>query len=249
MSSVMPQAEQFPQLWIMGVAPDGGRDEIIRSYLAAAGYTTRLANVEQIGSERPLGIVLDVSPHSLDGWGLLLQIKADPACRNIPVLPVFLSEKGKVGGVFPVAGFFTLPVDEHYLSERLAVYGLTEEAETWDLQALVVSRNGEEKVSKLLESVGFEVVKGYTGKEALALVSLHPKYLAFSNLMLPDMSAFELLEKFRLFPYSRNMPVFVLLKEELKEGEKKALSREIAHLVSKKQLSQEEFLKYLRNRA
>jgi hypothetical protein len=91
-------------------------------------------------------------------------------------------------------------------SERLAVYGLTEEAETWDLQALVVSRSGEEKLSKLLESVGFEVVKGYTGKEALALVSLHPKYLAFSNLMLPDMSAFELLEKFRLFPYSHNMP-------------------------------------------
>ncbi|MCE1224938.1 MAG: response regulator [Geobacteraceae bacterium] len=249
MSSDMPQAEQVPELWIMGVAPDQGRDEIIRRYLAAAGYATRLADVAQIGSERPLGIVLDISPHSLDGWGLLLQIKADPVCRNIPVLPVFLSEKGKVGGVFPVAGFFTLPVDDHYLSERLAVYGLTEEAETWDLQALVVSRSGEEKVSKLLESVGFEVIKGYTGKEALALVSLHPKYLAFSNLMLPDMSAFELLEKFRLFPYSHNMPVFVLLKDELKEGEKKAMSREIAHLVSKKQLSQEEFLKYLRNRA
>jgi CheY-like chemotaxis protein len=67
--------------------------------------------------------------------------------------------------------------------------------------------------------------------------------------MLPDMSAFELLEKFRLFPYSHNMPVFVLLKDELKQGERTAMSREIAHLVSKKQLSKEEFLKYLRNRA
>ncbi len=45
------------------------------------------------------------------------------------------------------------------------------------------------------------------------------------------------------------MPVFVLLKDELKEGEKTAMSREIAHLVSKKQLSKEEFLKYLRNRS
>jgi len=147
-----------------------------------------------------------------------------------------------------VAGFFTLPLDEAYLLERLAVYGLTEEVETWDLQALVVSRSGEEKLSRLIESIGFEVVKGYTGKEALALVSLHPKYLAFSNFMLPDMSAFELLEKFRLFPYSHNMPVFVLLKDELKQGERVAMSREIAHLVSKKQLSKEEFLKYLRHR-
>ncbi len=248
MTTTDEQSRQTSELWIMGIRPDQGRDGVISGYLAAAGYQTRLAAIDQISAERPLGIVLDISPHSEDGWGLLLAIKTNPAYRNIPVLPVFLSETGKVGGVFPVAGFFSLPVDEAYLFERLAVYGLTEEVETWDLQALIVSRSGEEKLSRLVDSVGFEVIRGYTGKEALALVSLHPKYLAFSSLMLPDMSAFELLEKFRLFPYSHNMPVFVLLKEELKEGEKAAMSREIAHLVSKKQLSQEEFLKYLRNR-
>lgn len=243
------QPEQAPELLLMGIRPGQGRDILIREYLAAAGYRTRLGSPDQLELERPLGIVLDISPHSDDGWGILLQLKADPDCRNIPVLPVFLSEKGKVGGVFPVAGFFTLPIDERYLLDRLAVYGLTEEAETWDLQALIVARSGEEKLSKLLESIGFDVVNGYTGKEALALVSLHPKYLAFCSMMLPDMSGFELLEKFRLFPYSQPMPVFVLLKDELKAGEKTALSNEIAHLVSKKQLSKEEFLKYLRNRA
>lgn len=249
MSTAPLDSEQMPELWILGVEPGQGRDGIICEYLTAAGYRARLATVEQIGTNRPLGIVLDISPHSTDGWGLLLRLKGDPAYRNIPVLPVFLSETGKVGGVFPVAGFFTLPIDESYLLERLAVYGLTEDVETWDLQALMVSRSGEEKLSRVIESIGFEVVKGYTGKEALALVSLHPKYLSFSSLMLSDMSAFELLEKFRLFPYSHNMPVFVLLKDELKPGERMAMSREIAHLVSKKQLSKEEFLKYLRNRA
>lgn len=249
MTQAGPQPEQAPELLIMGVRPEQGRDGIIGEYLVAAGYRTRLGSLSQLGPERPLGIVLDISPHSDDGWGILLQLKADPSYRNIPVLPVFLSEKGKVGGVFPVAGFFSLPIDERYLFERLAVYGLTEEAETWDLQALIVSRSGEEKLAQLLESIGFEVVKGYTGKEALALVSLHPKYLAFCSMMLADMSGFELMEKFRLFPYSQNMPVFVLLKDELKAGEKMALSKEVAHLVSKKQLTKEEFLKYLRARA
>src|SRR6185369_17793342 len=119
--------------------------------------------LENLDVSRTLGVVLDISPFSDDGWGLLLKIKSDPAIRNIPVLPVFLSEKGEVGGVFPAAGFFTLPVNENYLLERLAVYGLTEEAETWDLQAIVISRSGEEKLSKAVESVGFEVIKGYTG--------------------------------------------------------------------------------------
>ena len=242
------KTESNRELWILGIKPGQGREQIITSYLTTAGYNSSVEMIENLAAGRPLGIVLDISPFSDDGWGLLLRIKSDPAICNIPVLPVFLSEKGKVGGVFPVAGFFTLPVDEHYLLERLAVYGLTEEAETWDLQALVVSRTGEEKLSKAIESAGFEVIKGYTGKEAMALASIHPAYIAFASLMLSDMSAFELLEKFRIYPYSRNTPMFVLLKAEMKEGERIAMSREIAHLVSKKQLSCEEFLGYLRRR-
>jgi len=236
------------ELWILGVTPGLGRDEQLCTYLAAGGYRCRLEQVESLAAGRPLGIILDISPLSNDGWGLLLKIKSDPALRKIPVLLVFLSEKGKVGGVFPVAGYFTLPVDEQHLMERLTVFGLTEDAETWDLQALVVSRLGEEKLSRVIESTGFEVIKAYTAKEARALSSIHPVYMAFVSLMLPDMSAFELLEKLRLHPYSSNTPVFVLLKDEMKQGEKTAMSREIANLVSKKQLTCEEFLGFLRRR-
>lgn len=236
------------ELWIMGVRPDDGRAAIVSSYLEKGGYVCRVEQYDNMASGRPLGVVLDISPFSEDGWGVLQKIKSSPLTRDIPVLPVFLSELGKVGGVFPVAGFFTLPVDEQYFHNRLAVYGLTEEAETWDLQAMVASRNGEEKVSNALEVLGFETVKAYTGKEALALASIHPVYIIFCSHMLPDMSAFELMERFRLYPYSSNTPVFVLLKDGMKEGEKLAMSREIAHLVRKKQLSCDEFLGFLRRR-
>lgn len=236
------------ELWILGVKPGEGREDIILSYLEAGGYVCRVEDYNNLATGRPLGIVLDISPFSDDGWGVLLKIKNSPATRDIPVLPVFLSELGKVGGVFPVAGFFTLPVDEQYLQNRLAVYGLTEEAETWDLQSMVVSRSGEEKLSKTIETFGFEVIKGYTGKEALALSSIHPVYMVFCSHMLSDMSAFELQERFRLYPYSSNTPIFVLLKEGMKDGEKHAMSREIAHLVRKKQLTCDEFLGFLRRK-
>jgi CheY-like chemotaxis protein len=243
-----PETANNRELWIMGVAPGTGREQLLGSYLSAGGYRNRPELIESLGDERPLGIVLDISPFSDDGWGLLLRIKNDPLTRNIPVLPVFLSETGKVGGVFPVAGFFTLPVDENHLFDRLAVFGLTEDAETWDLQALVVSRTGEEKLSKAIESLGFEVVKAYTGKETLALTSIHPRYMAFASLMLPDMTVFELLEKFRHYPYSSNTPIFALLKDDMKQGEKSAMSREVANLVSKKELTCEQFLANLRRR-
>jgi CheY-like chemotaxis protein len=236
------------ELWILGITPGEGREELLCSYLTTGGYSCRLDHIDNLADGRPLGVILDISPFSCDGWGLLQKIKTNAATRNIPVLLVFLSEAGKVGGVFPVAGFFTLPVDETYMQERLAVYGLTEDAETWDLQALVVSRLGEEKLSRAVESAGFEVIKAYTGNEAKALTSIHPVYLAFVSLMLPDMSAFELLEKFRLQPYSGNIPVFVLLKDEMKPGEKSAMSREIAHMVQKRELGCQDFLAFLRRR-
>lgn len=236
------------ELWILGIKPGEGREEILCSYLESGGYVCRPERYDSLAAGRPLGIVLDISPFSDDGWGVLLKIKNSPLTRDIPVLPVFLSEKGKIGGVFPVAGFFTLPVDENYLQNRLAVYGLTEGAETWDLQSMVISRSGEEKLSRSIEALGFEVIKGYTGMEALALSSIHPVYMVFCSQMLSDMSAFELQERFRLYPYSSNTPIFVLLKDEMKNGEKTAMSREIAHLVRKKQLSREEFLGYLRRR-
>lgn len=251
MSDLSRQTVRQRYLWIMGVTPGTGREQIISNYLSAAGYRTCMGSFSdllQAECERPTGIVLDISPHAEDGWGLLLKIKGNAATRNIPVLPVFLSETGKVGAVFPVAGFFVTPIDAQYVADRLTAFGLTEDVETWDLQALLVTRSGDERLAGTLTSLGYEVVNAYTAKEAMALTSLHPKFLAFCSLQLPDMTAFELLEKFRLFPYSRNMPVFVLLKGEMKDGEKQALSREIAHLIRKKQLTLEEFLKYLPKR-
>lgn len=236
------------ELWVMGLGEQIDRAALICSYLAEGGYRARTARIEEMAERRPLGIILDLSPHSADGWGTLLTLKGNPETRNIPVLPVFLSEKGKVGGVFPVAGFFLLPMDEEYLAERLAVFGLTEDTEDYDLQTLVVTRKGEERVTHALDRLGFSVVNGYTGKEGLALATTTHPYIVFSALMLPDMSAFELLERFSLFPQTRKIPYFVLLKDTMKEGERLAMSREVEHLVRKKDLSRDEFLAYFRRR-
>ena len=236
------------ELLLLGLGDATERAETVSSYLAEAGYRARIGSVEGLAENKPLGIVLDISPFSDDGWGTLLAIKKNTLTRDIPILPVYLSEEGKVGGIFPVAGFFILPLDTEYLLKKLTVLGMTDDTEMWDLQTLIISRKGEEPVAKAMVAAGFDVVNAYTGKEAVALSSIGPFYMAFSLLMLPDMSAFELLEKFSLYPRTRNLPFFVLMKDELKEGEKKAISREIAHLVRKKELTRDEFLSALRRR-
>ncbi|RQW76749.1 MAG: response regulator [Geobacter sp.] len=244
----MTEPTKDRELWIMGLGDHPERCGSLCQYLKEGGYKARAASIKDLAGGRPLGIIIDLSPFSTDGWGILLEIKKKPETRDIPVLPLYLSEEGKVGGVFPAAGFITLPVEVDYLAEKLTVLGLTEDAEDYDLQALVISRKGEEQVARALESLGFEVVNAYTGKEGMALATTGRQYIIFCSLMLSDMAAFELVERFRLYPQTRNIPFFVMVKDSMREGERKAISRQIKHLVRKKELSRDEFLSYFRRK-
>lgn len=236
------------ELWLFGLGDRIDRGAVVCSYLAEAGYWARTAKLEELREGRPLGIILDISPHSVDGWGILTEIKSSPETRDIPVLPVFLSEKGKVGGAFPVAGFFLSPVNHDHLVEKLAVMGLTDDADDYDLQAMLVTRKGDELLGKAITELGFSLLNAYSAKEGVALATTNHPYLVFTSFMLPDGSAFEFQERLRLYPQTRNIPFFVLLKDSMKEGERLAMSRSVEHLVRKKELSREEFLNCFRRK-
>lgn len=234
------------ELWIMGLGERVERGAVVCSYLAEGGHRCRTAKLAELATCTPRAILLDLSPWSDDGWGKLLTLKEDPATREIPVLPVYLSEIGQVGAVFPVAGFFTLPIDKKFLAKKLTQFGLTDESDDYDLQAMLVTRKGEEEVQHAITGLGFEVVNAYTGKEAVALGTIIHPYMMFCSLMLSDLVAFELLERFRLYPQTRNIPFFVLLKGAMKEEERADMSRSIEHLVSKKWLTRQEFLAFFK---
>lgn len=234
------------ELWVMGLGDKVERGAVVCSYLAEGGYRARTAKVSELAECTPRAVLLDLSPWSEDGWGMLQSLKENPATREIPILPLYLSEIGQVGAVFPVAGFFTLPLDRKYMSKKLTQLGLTDESDDYDLQVMMVTPRGVEEVQQAIVSLGFEVVNAYTGKEAVAVGTLIHPYMMFCSLTLPDLGAFELLERFRLYPQTRNIPFFVLLKGELKEAERTAMSRSIEHLVRKTWLTRQEFLAYFK---
>lgn len=236
------------ELWVIGLGDRIDRGALVCSYLAEAGYWARTARLEELSSRRPLGIVLDISPYSTDGWGILVSLKSSPDTWDIPVLPVFLSDKGRVGGVFPVAGIFLTPVNSEHLVKKLTVMGLSEEADDYDLQAMLVTRKGDDSLSKCLTSIGFSLENAYSAKEGVAIATTVHPYILFSSFMLPDASAFEFQERLRLYPQTRNIPFFVLLKDSMKDGERLAMSRSVEHLVRKKELSKEEFLSFFRKK-
>lgn len=234
------------ELWVLGVGDQADRGEVVCRYLTEGGFRCRTAKVPELSECTPRAILLDISPWSDDGWGILLALKSDAKSREIPILPIYLSEAGEIGEVFRVAGFFMLPIDEPYLPKKLRQLRLADESEDYDLQAMLVSRRGEERVAHAIENLGFDVVNAYTGKEALALGTIMHPYMIFCSLMLADMGAFELMHRFQLYPQTRNIPFFVLLKDSMKEGERTEMARSVDYLVRKNYLTKEEFLSYFK---
>jgi len=237
------------ELWILGLGNKVERGALICSYLAEGGYRARTAQASELSVCAPLAVLLDVSPFSEGSWDILVSVKTNPQTRELPVLPVYLSEDGHVGAVFAAAGYFSLPIEAPYLAKRLRDMGLTDESEDYDLQAMLITPRGDEQLERALERLTFEVVNAYTGKEAVALGTIIHPYMVFCSLTLGDMSAFEIMEKFRLYPQTHNIPFFVLIKDALTDAERESLSRAVQPLVRKTGLTQKEFLSYFKKSA
>lgn len=237
------------ELWVLGLGNKVDRGAIICSYLAEGGYRARTAQPSDLSVCAPLAVLIDVSPFSEGSWDILLALKNNPQTRELPVLPVYLSEDGQVGAVFAAAGYFSLPVDPQHLNKRLRDMGLTDESEDYDLQAMLITPRGEEHIERALERLTFEVVNAYTGKEAVALGTIIHPYMVFCSLLLSDMAAFEIMDKFRLYPQTHNIPFFILLKDSLSDADREALSHAVQPLVRKTSLTQKEFLSYFKKSA
>ncbi len=61
-----------------------------------------------------------------------------------------------------------------------------------------------------LERQGYEVITAYNGRECLEKVSLHQPDLIVLDLMMPEMTGFEVLEELKKHPMTADIPVIML---------------------------------------
>jgi CheY-like chemotaxis protein len=75
--------------------------------------------------------------------------------------------------------------------------------------------------NKLVEA-GFSVLNASTGKDGLAKAKLDRPQLILLDIMLPDMGGFEILEKLKADPETKDIPVIILSnlggREEIEKG-------------------------------
>jgi CheY-like chemotaxis protein len=75
---------------------------------------------EAVLRELPRVVLLDIALPGPDGWTFLMQLRAKPNTRDIPVVAVTALDAPPAAYRKHLAGFFTKPVSRDALVQRLA---------------------------------------------------------------------------------------------------------------------------------
>jgi HAMP domain-containing protein/CheY-like chemotaxis protein/signal transduction histidine kinase len=167
----------------------------------------------------PTAVSLDVFLPDMLGWTVLNHLKQDPATRHIPVQMLTLDEDRSHGLARGAFAFVTKPTTPEGLESALT--RIKEYSAPRRKRLLVVEDNPAEQLS-IKELLGYDdvdVVVVASGEEAIQAVNDESFDCVVLDLRLPDISGFEVLERFRDTPSLRDLPVVVFTGKELSPEE------------------------------
>jgi HAMP domain-containing protein/CheY-like chemotaxis protein/signal transduction histidine kinase len=167
----------------------------------------------------PTAVSLDVFLPDMLGWTVLNHLKQDPETRHIPVQMLTMDEDRHHGLARGAFAFVTKPTTTEGLETALA--RIKEYAAPRRKRLLVVEDNPAEQLSikELLGCDDIDVTVVATGAEAIQMVNEQAFDCVVLDLRLPDISGFEVLERFRDTPSLGDLPVVVFTGKELSPEE------------------------------
>jgi HAMP domain-containing protein/CheY-like chemotaxis protein/signal transduction histidine kinase len=184
--------------------------------LVATGGAEALALAKEF---HPTAVSLDVFLPDMLGWTVLNHLKQDAATRHIPVQMLTLDEDRHHGLARGAFAFVTKPTTTEGLDSALA--RIKEYSTPRRKRLLVVEDNPAEQISisALLGYDDIDVTVVATGAEALDAVKDQSFDCVVLDLRLPDMSGFEVLERFRDAETVGDLPIVVFTGKELSPEE------------------------------
>jgi CheY-like chemotaxis protein len=90
-----------------------------------------------------------------------------------------------------------------------------------------------EVVTGILEPAGFTVIAAAGGSQAIDLARSCGPDLVLLDLMMPDISGFEVVEALRANPATKRTPIMVLTAKDLTEADKQQLSGQVSTILNR----------------
>ena len=237
---------------VLVVEDDNQFSNLLAFYLRQEGYTpvqhyTGLGVLERARELEPALITLDIVLPGKDGWDVLRDLKADRRTKDIPVLFISGLEDGELPFSLGAVDHLVKPVhreDLQVLLDKLIV----SQPSAQGARILVV--DDDPRLVPLLEEMlpaeSFTLLTALDGKEGLTLARDERPDAILLDLMMPEMSGFEVLEKLLADEETAGIPVIILTARDVTAEERQLLNDHVQGLMSKATLTPQSLLEELR---
>jgi signal transduction histidine kinase/DNA-binding response OmpR family regulator len=171
---------------------------------------------------RPHAIILDVLLQNENSWDLLRDLKTEPSTRDIPVFVVTVIDNREKALELGANGFHPKPVEREWILKRL-------ERSFAARPILVIDDDSVSRyvIKGLLSDTQYEIAEASGGSEGLrAARDLKPALIVL-DLVMNDLSGFEVLDQLQADPATRTIPVVIHTSKDLDRNEKSRLNAAI----------------------
>ncbi len=223
---------------VLIVEDDPAVRRLFAHYLNMAGYRTEVTGdgssvVDKVKAVRPKVICLDIRLPGVEDWEVLRRLKEDPATAPIPIVVVTILDDAQHAFALGAAYFLVKPVRREDLLAAVAkaIRTLPEVIPTVlivddDPYVLAV-------VTPMLEQAGYRPVTASGGREGIAVAQEHLPHLIVLDLMMPEVSGFDVITALRSDVRTRGIPILVLTAKDLTAEERAFLEQRVQNIQFK----------------
>jgi PAS domain S-box-containing protein len=246
-SSVLAKSS-FPQR-VLIVEDKPHARMILETYLTEAGYeietaTNGIEALERAKVWKPDVITLDILLPVKDGWQVLRELKAHPLCKNIPVIIISMLDERNVGFGLGAVDYFVKPVQKDELLQSLKK--ITERLGGGKKSAKILVIDDDRSVTDLmqviLEAEGCTVLKSHDGREGMRCAESDQPDLIILDLVMPDISGFNVAYQLKHNPATQHIPVMVMTSMEIDDETREQLQGFVVSLMRKSGFTKKDLL-------
>jgi PAS domain S-box-containing protein len=227
--------------------------DLIRVQLEAEGFeVVHAASAEAallLAEQQPMSLItLDVLLPNMDGWELLGRLKQVPACARVPVVIISIVADRNKGFALGAAGVMQKPISRQQLYDSLVQLGLTPRSNGGGLKVLVVDDDptAVELIAVRMLDLASTVLRAYGGREAIELARRELPDLIVLDLMMPDVSGFEVVEALNQNRATARIPILVVTAAHSTSEELNRLNRSVSAIMEKGQFDRHHFAAAIR---
>ncbi|HMI49812.1 MAG TPA: response regulator, partial [Gemmatimonadaceae bacterium] len=247
-------ADALPgSLTALVVEDDFKSADLIRVQLEAEGFVVLHAATAEtalvLAARQPLALItLDIMLPNMDGWEFLGRIKQTPSLKHIPVVIISIVADPEKGYALGAAGVMQKPISRQELYDALVGLGLFPLPHGESLKILVVDDDPKavELIAVRVLGLASSVLRAYGGKEAIDSARRELPDLIVLDLMMPEVSGFEVVEALSEDPSTAAIPILVVTAKHITVEDRERLNGYVTSIMEKANFDRDRFVTEVR---